>query len=241
MSNLVVLDFDGMHTADEVLNKLRSMQKEYLIDLEDACVVERDKNGKIHMKQAVNLTALGAAGGGSRGALWGAIVGLLFLNPLAGMAIGALTGAGAGALAGSLSDYGIRDDFIKQLGETIPKESSALFILFRNQGVQAAHSPDLPHQRRRAEAQVGARPRRLIAAVCDALYAPARRQKPPLESARAVRLAWCSIRERVWRRLCCSGPRGWAACAEGCEGFGSGLAVASVEGPAELADACAAG
>jgi uncharacterized membrane protein len=132
MSNLVVLDFDGMHTADEVLNKLRSMQKEYLIDLEDACVVERDKNGKIHMKQAVNLTALGAAGGGSRGALWGAIVGLLFLNPLAGMAIGALTGAGAGALAGSLSDYGIRDDFIKQLGETIPKESSALFILFRN-------------------------------------------------------------------------------------------------------------
>jgi uncharacterized membrane protein len=132
MSNLVVLDFDGMQTADEVLNKLRSMQKEYLIDLEEACVVERDKNGKIYIKQAVNLTALGAAGGGSRGALWGALVGLLFLNPLAGMAIGALTGAGAGALAGSLTDYGIRDDFIKQLGATIPPGSSALFILFRN-------------------------------------------------------------------------------------------------------------
>src|SRR5215472_8267308 len=100
MSNLVVLDFDGIHTADEVLNKLRSMQKEYLIDLEDACVVERDKNGKIHMKQAVNLAALGAAGGGT--------------------------------LAGSLTDYGIRDDFIKQLSETIPPGSSALFILFRN-------------------------------------------------------------------------------------------------------------
>jgi uncharacterized membrane protein len=114
------------------LNKLRSLQKEYLIDLEDTCVVERDKNGKIYIKQAVNLTALGAAGGGTRGALWGAIVGLLFLNPLAGMAIGALTGAGAGALAGSLSDYGIRDDFIKKLSETIPPESSALFILFRN-------------------------------------------------------------------------------------------------------------
>src|SRR5215831_453455 len=130
-SNLVVLDFDGIHTADEVLNRLRSMQKEYLIDLEDACVVERDKSGKIYIKQAVNLTAIGAAGGGSRGALWGAIVGLLFLNPLAGMAVGAITGAGAGALAGSLSDYGIPDDFIKKLGETIPKESSALFILFR--------------------------------------------------------------------------------------------------------------
>src|SRR5215471_4628552 len=132
MSNLIVLGFDGKHTADEVLNKLRSLQKEYLIDLEDSCVVEREMDGKVSIKQAVNLTAVGAAAGGSRGALWGALVGLLFLNPLAGMAIGALTGAGAGALAGSLTDYGIRDDFIKQLGETIPKDSSALFVLFRN-------------------------------------------------------------------------------------------------------------
>jgi uncharacterized membrane protein len=66
MSNLVVFDFDGIHTADEVLNKLRSLQKEYLIDLEDACVVEREKGGKIHIKQAVNLTAMGAAAPTSR-------------------------------------------------------------------------------------------------------------------------------------------------------------------------------
>src|SRR5262245_34910832 len=131
MSNLVVLGFDGMHTADDVLNKVRALQKEYLIDLEDACVVERDKGGKVYIKQAVNLTALGAAGGGSRGALWGAIVGLLFLNPLAGMAIGALTGAGIGALSGSLVDYGISDDFVKKLGQTIPEGSSALFVLFK--------------------------------------------------------------------------------------------------------------
>ena len=131
MSDLVVLGFDGIHTADEVLNRLRSMQKEYLIDLEDACVVEREKSGKVYIKQAVNLTAIGAATGGSRGALWGAIVGLLFLNPLAGMAIGAVTGAGVGALSGSLSDYGISDDFVKKLGQTIPEGSSALFILFK--------------------------------------------------------------------------------------------------------------
>jgi uncharacterized membrane protein len=114
MSNLVVFDFDGIHTADEVLNKLRSLQKEYLIDLEDACVVEREKGGKVHIKQAVSLTAFGAAMGGLRGALWGTLVGLLFLNPLAGMAIGGVTGAGVGALSGSLTDYGIRDDFIKR-------------------------------------------------------------------------------------------------------------------------------
>src|SRR5262249_35539291 len=126
MSNLVVFDFDGIHTADEVLNKLRSLQKDYLIDLEDACVVERDKSGKIHIKQAVNLTALGAASGVTRGALWGALVGILFMNPLAGMAIGVITGAGAGAVSGSLIDYRIRDHLIKQPHQTIPAGSAAI-------------------------------------------------------------------------------------------------------------------
>jgi uncharacterized membrane protein len=132
MSDLVVFDFDGIHTADEVLNKLRSLQKEYLIDLEDACVVEREKDGKVHIKQAVNLTAFGAARGGMSGAIWGALVGFLFLNPLAGMAIGGLVGAGAGALSGSLVDYGINDDFVRRLGQTIPPESSALFVLVKS-------------------------------------------------------------------------------------------------------------
>ena len=90
------------------------------------------KGGKIHIKQAVNLTALGATTGGLRGAMWGTLVGILFLNPLAGMAISAITGMGAGALSGSLADYGIPDDFIKKLSETIPEGSSALFVLFRS-------------------------------------------------------------------------------------------------------------
>jgi hypothetical protein len=32
-------------TVDALLNKLRSLEKEYQIDLEDACVVERDEGG----------------------------------------------------------------------------------------------------------------------------------------------------------------------------------------------------
>jgi len=67
MSNL--FGFDGIHTADEVLNKLCSLAKEYLIDLERACVVERDKGGKVHIKQAVNLAGVGAAMDGMRVAL----------------------------------------------------------------------------------------------------------------------------------------------------------------------------
>jgi uncharacterized membrane protein len=95
-------------------------------------VVERDSDGKVHIKQAVNLMALGAATGTLRGALWGTLVGILFLNPLAGMAMGMVAGAGAGALSGSLVDYGINDDFVKKLAETIPSGSSALFVLVRS-------------------------------------------------------------------------------------------------------------
>lgn len=65
------------------------------------------------------------------GGLFGAFIGLLFFNPLAGLVIGGAVGAGAGALSGALSDYGINDDFIKSLGKTLPANSSALFVLVR--------------------------------------------------------------------------------------------------------------
>jgi uncharacterized membrane protein len=131
MSDLVVVGFQGEDTADQVLNKLVALQKEHLIDLEDACVVVRDQNGTVHLKQAVHLAGMGAASGGAWGALWGTLIGLLFLNPLAGLLTGAAFGAGAGALSGALSDYGIDDDFIRSLGSTIQPGSSALFVLVR--------------------------------------------------------------------------------------------------------------
>ena len=77
------------------------------------------------------VTSLGAATGLSSGMLIGALAGLLVLNPLAGMAVGGLAGAGFGALSGSMTDYGINDEFIKNLGKTIPKGSSALFLLIK--------------------------------------------------------------------------------------------------------------
>ena len=132
MSDLIVLDFDGTGTADEVLTRLRGMQKQHLIDLEDACVVVRTEAGKVQVKQAVNLTKAGAATGLSTGMLIGALAGLLVLNPLAGMVVGGLSGAGFGALSGKMADYGINDDFIKGLGNTIPKGSSALFVLVKS-------------------------------------------------------------------------------------------------------------
>lgn len=131
MSELVVLGFNTADKADAVLNRLVQLEKEYLVDLEDAVVAVRDAQGKVRLKQSVNLTAAGATSGVLSGAIWGSLVGLLFLNPLAGMVLGGAVGAGSGALAGSMTDFGIDDDLIKKLADTIPVNSSALFLLLR--------------------------------------------------------------------------------------------------------------
>ena len=131
MSELVVIGFDTPHEADRVLTELARLRKEYLIDLEDAVVAIRDPDGDVRIKQSINLVGIGAAQGGLSGALWGSLVGLLFLNPLIGFAVGGAIGAGSGALSGSMVDYGIDDNLIKQIGQTLQPDTSALFLLIR--------------------------------------------------------------------------------------------------------------
>ena len=123
MSTLVVVGYDDPFKAEEVHLKLRRMQKEYLIDLEDAAFAVKDKAGKVRLHQAVNLTAAGAVSGG----FWGTLLGLIFLNPLFGMALG----AAAGAISGAFADLGINDQFMKDLAATLKPDSSALFVLVR--------------------------------------------------------------------------------------------------------------
>ena len=123
MSDLVVIGFDDEHTAFEMRAALAKMQKEYLIEMEDVVVVTKDQEGKVNLHQASNLTAAGAVGGG----FWGMLIGMIFLNPL----LGAAVGAGAGAISGKLSDIGISDNFMKELGETLKPDTSALFVLVR--------------------------------------------------------------------------------------------------------------
>ena len=123
MSDLIVVGYNDEHQAEEVRLKLIKMQHEYLVDLKDAVVAVRDKEGKVKLHQIHNLTAAGAISGG----FWGALIGLLFLSPILGAAIG----AGAGAIGGTLSDIGIDDNFMKELAGTLQPGSSALFVLVR--------------------------------------------------------------------------------------------------------------
>jgi len=123
MSELIVIGYDTPEKAEVARTALFGMAKEYLVDVADAVVATADQNGKIRLNQMVNLWSLGAA----NGAFWGLLIGMIFFNPLLGVAVG----AGAGALSGALSDYGINDTFMKEVSEVLQPGQAALFMMVR--------------------------------------------------------------------------------------------------------------
>jgi uncharacterized membrane protein len=123
LSDLLVIEFPSEAQAENVRETLLAMQKEYLIELGDAVIAIRDANGRVKLNQLFRPVAQGAVSG----MLWGSLIGLLFLNPLAGAAIG----AASGALGGRLTDLGINDAFMKGAARTLQSGNAALFLLIR--------------------------------------------------------------------------------------------------------------
>jgi uncharacterized membrane protein len=123
-TKLVAIVYPSMDTAEEVLNNLQGMQSKYLIDIDDAAFVTKDKNGKVKIHQTSHPVAGGTAGG----AFWGLLIGALFLAPIFGL----LLGAGTGALAGKLAEAGVDKNFTKSIGSKLKPGTSALFVLVRS-------------------------------------------------------------------------------------------------------------
>jgi len=124
MADLIAVVFESEAKAEEVRNKVLAMSKDYLIDIGDAAIAVKTDDGKVKLNQLMNMTAAGAAGG----SFWGLLIGILFLNPLVGVA----AGAGAGALAGALTDVGINDKFMKGLAaEDLKPGEAILFVLVK--------------------------------------------------------------------------------------------------------------
>src|SRR5450755_2575327 len=124
MSDLVVIVYPSEEKAEEVRQRLIKLQKEYLITINDAVIAVKTEAGAVKLNQLVNTTALGAASG----SFWGLLIGVLFLNPIIGVALG----AASGALGGALTDFGINDTFMKELAASIQPGNAALFVLIKN-------------------------------------------------------------------------------------------------------------
>jgi uncharacterized membrane protein len=125
MATLSILKFDTPDGAQNFLGTLENLQKQQLIEVQDAAIVSwPEGQKKPKTKQLHNMTGVGALGG----AFWGMLFGLLFFIPFVGLAIG----AAMGALAGHFSDYGIDDNFINSARDKVTPGTSALFLLTSN-------------------------------------------------------------------------------------------------------------
>src|SRR5271157_1103383 len=122
MAKLVVLKFDTPDGADRGLELAVSLQKQQLLQIKDAAIVTWPTGKKRpKTRQHPGLASAGALDG----AFWGLLFGILFFVPVFGMAIG----AAIGALSAHLSNYGIDDDFIKQVRTKVTEGTSGLFLL----------------------------------------------------------------------------------------------------------------
>ena len=122
MATLTALKFDTPTGAEQMLDKIKSMQKMQLITLQDAAIVTWPEGRKSpKTKQLTNLAGLGAL----QGAFWGMLFGLIFFVPFFGLAVG----AAFGAIGGKMADYGIDDDFIESCRDQVTEGTSALFLL----------------------------------------------------------------------------------------------------------------
>jgi uncharacterized membrane protein len=124
MSTWIVVTFDDAAEAGQVRDKIASMQKEAGLSLDDSAVVVKDAEGKIHVQNQVDR-------GVKVGAISGGMIGLLvttLIFPIGGLVLGALAGAGIGALA----NLGIDKKFIKEVEASLQPNSSALFLIVRD-------------------------------------------------------------------------------------------------------------
>ena len=126
--DLYVAAYSDRNTAEEDWNALKQLASDDVIKLEALALVNRDEDGKIHVKDTTNEPGIGAV----VGAVGGALVGLIFPPALlASAAVGAGVGAGAGAVIDRVTKRKIKSD----VEWAVPVGGSGIVVVFDEQWV----------------------------------------------------------------------------------------------------------
>lgn len=121
MSELIVIGYDDHAVATQAYNEVMQLQKDFVVQLSGLAVVQVDTEGKSHVETPGKIVGVSAASG----ALWGMIIGLLFLVPFVGLALG----GALGALMGKMGKSGIDDEFRSQVKEMLTPGSAAVVVM----------------------------------------------------------------------------------------------------------------
>ncbi len=112
MSELIVIVFDNKYEADEVMLSLLKLEKDYLIDLEDAVVLTKNLQSKVRIKPYYDLIAHESLSND----FWGKLLTDLVIEPT----------------PEKLAKLNIQPNFAEQVEENLKPNTSAMFMLVRN-------------------------------------------------------------------------------------------------------------
>jgi uncharacterized membrane protein len=113
MSDLIAISYKEEDSALGALNELVRLQKERVIELEDAAVATMNAKGKVKVKQTLERQYTGTMA--TWGFFWGFLIGMIFGGPIFwGLATALLSG-----VLGKTADLGIDNKFIKEVGDSL--------------------------------------------------------------------------------------------------------------------------
>jgi uncharacterized membrane protein len=123
---LIIAAFHDENGADAALKEIKAAKRDGWIKIDNAAVIRRDANDKLHINDTRDM---GGGKGAVVGGVIGAVVGVIFPPAL-------LASAGIGAVAGGLiakfSDGGLPDSRLREIGEALKPGTSAIVAVIEH-------------------------------------------------------------------------------------------------------------
>lgn len=120
MDHLLAVTFSELGAADDVLQHLRSLEARHLVELEDACVAQRDAEGNLHLKQAIGARLAHSL----PGHFWHDLVRHILHH-----------GHHAGVNSTPTPHFGLTHKFVREVTEALTPGTSALLALVREASI----------------------------------------------------------------------------------------------------------
>ncbi|MCB0199058.1 MAG: DUF1269 domain-containing protein [Anaerolineae bacterium] len=136
-TTISIVIFKDEEEAKAAVKRMQKAEKDHMIEVEDAVLVSKDQNGKVHVKEYKDFTTRrGAITGGAIGIVVGAVLG----GPVGAAIAAGVVGGVAGAFVGKAVDFGIPKDRIEYVGQSLDNGKAAVFGKIKTQHMDLLRS-----------------------------------------------------------------------------------------------------